>query len=119
MVTFATCGMGRAPAFQWCAVPAPCVAPLWITRQTRRQDEPLGLSCWADRPNISTGKGEGKLIGHSINKELKDVNTTNARQPGVFCPCQENLISSFEEVQSLLDKGNVFVRHLTFCMAFG
>ena len=46
--------------------------------------------------------------------------TTNARQPGFArnSSCQANLISFFEEAQSLVDKGNVFVRHLTFCMAF-
>lgn len=66
------------------------------------------------------GKAVEKLIWDSINKELKDVTTTNARQPGFVgnSSRQANLISFFEEVQSLVDKGNTFVRHLTFCTAF-
>lgn len=60
-----------------------------------------------------------KLMRDSISKELKDATTTNACPPGFVgnSSCQANLISFFEEVQSLVDKGNILVWHLTFCMA--
>lgn len=48
------------------------------------------------------------------------MTTTNARQPGFVAnsSCQANLVSFFEEVQSLVDKGNIFVRHVTLCTTF-